>query len=125
MDEDDILREAGEALIEKANEMAAQEDYQDTLGMALKQGFRELMGVVFSQDLDFLTKLMIVVTGFSFILMVVYLVVPMSCRRKIEKIDFNHEFGGLISYTGALAIFFTAAMGVQKMNKMGFSKSAE
>ena len=89
MDEDDVLREAGEALINRANELAEREEYQDTFGMAVKQGIKELTGIVFSQEIDFLTKLMIVVTMISFSIMVCYLVLPMSLRRKCEKIDFN------------------------------------
>ena len=70
-------------------------------------------------------KLLIVVIKISFVFLVVYLFVPMTLRRKIEKLDYDESIGGIISTSGAIAIFFAAILGIFKMQKQGISKTSE
>ena len=125
MDEDDILREAGEELLRRADVLAAQESVGDTFTVALQQGMKELTGIVFSSDLDFMTKFLIVICQISLVLLLFYLVVPMSLRRKLEHLDFDGKLGGYLSASGGSSIFFAVVLGVFKMQKAGISVSAE
>lgn len=125
MDSDDMLREVGNQLIRRANAMAEQETMGMTLGQAAKQGLKDLLGIAFSQDLDFLTKLIIVLTFGSMVMMFIYLILPMSGRRKFEQMDFDPKVGGWLSVSGAFSALIFGLLMVTKMQKSGLSKSAE
>ena len=112
IDEDQILREAGEALIRKANALADTESHQGTIGNVLRQGWDELFGIVFSSELDFVTKLLIIAAWISVFLMIVYLVMPMSMRRKLERLDFDDKVGGYLSISGSFAILSACMLAV-------------
>ena len=82
-----------------------------------------MLGIMFSKDLDFVSKLLIVLTMGSVIFMFVYLVLPMSGRRGLERLDFNKEFGGSVSWSGLLAIATMCSLGITKMQKTQYYKS--
>ena len=117
IDEDQILREAGEALIKKANALAEAESHQGTVGNVLRQAWNELFGIAFSENLDFVTKLLIVGAWVSVLLMIIYLVMPMSMRRKLEKLDFDEKIGGYLSVSGTISILSACMLFVFKMQK--------
>ena len=117
IDEDQILRDAGEALIKQANALAEAESHSTTAGNVLRQAWRDIFGIVFSGDLDFVTKLLIVAAWLSLLLMFVYLVVPMSMRRKLEKLDFDEKIGGYLSISGSFAIMSAVMLAIFKVQK--------
>ena len=84
-----------------------------------------MIGTIFSQDLDFLTKFIIVLCWASMICLFIYLAMPMSMRRRLERLDFDDKKGGSISWTGMLSLTIAGALGVFKMQKMSISKTAE
>ena len=118
----EVLREAGEALLKAADNLAQQETYKDTFGLAIKQGLKELLGIVFSQELDFLTKFLVVVFVVSFTLLLTYLAMPMGVRRRIEAIAYNAMGGGLLGFSGGVSILVAVTLGVQKLQKMSVTK---
>ena len=87
--DDESLREAGELLIKQADAMAEAESSKDMASGVLRLAFNIIFGIIFGDDIDFLTKLLIVVSWCSLIFMFVYLAMPMTLRRKFEKMDFN------------------------------------
>ena len=91
----------------------------------MKQGIKGLVGTIFSQELDFLTKFIIVLCWLSIIILFIYLVVPMSMRRMIEKLDYNPKSGSSLSITGLASLIIAGALGVFKMQKLSISKSSE
>ena len=105
--------------------MAEKETFKDSFINVLSQGFKEFADILFNSDLDFMIKFLIVICQISFVILVVYLLVPMTLRRKIEKLDYDEKIGGIISTSGALAIFFGTVLGIFKMQKQGISKTSE
>ena len=84
-----------------------------------------MIGIVFSKDLDFLSKLLVVLTMCSIIFMFVYLVLPMSGRRGLERLDFNKEVGGSYSWSGLFASCLMIVLGITKMQKTQYYISSD
>ena len=87
------------------------------MGKALQQGFKEMVAIFLSKDLDFLSKLLVISVAASIVYLIVYLVLPMSGRRTFEKFDLNEAMGGVISVTGAGSILTLIFLGVSIMTK--------
>ena len=125
MVDDESLREAGELLIKQADAMAEAESSKDMASGVLRLAVNSLVGIFFGSDIDFLTKLLIVVSWCSLIFMFVYLAMPMTMRRKFETLDFDPKVGGHVSISGACSILAALMLGITKMQKTTYAKSAE
>ena len=98
---------------------------QDTFRTAVQQGFKDVVGIIFSRELDFVTKLFIVLVFCSLIFLFTYLVLPMFLRRKIELFDYNPQGGGTFSSSAMLSFLILASLGIFKLQKQSLSKTEE
>ena len=98
---------------------------QDTFRTAVQQGFKDVVGIIFSRELDFVTKLFIVLVFCSLIFLFTYLVLPMFLRRKIELFDYNPQGGGNFSSSAMLSFLILASLGIFKLQKQSLSKTEE
>ena len=97
--------------------MAEKESMQDTFALVMKQGTHELLNIVFNEDLTIITKFNSVMIALSLILLITYLVVPMSFRRTLERLDIGEKGDSYVSVTGfvcACAAIFLAFAILQK-----------
>ena len=63
----------------------AEKETKADMGMnALRMGGTILSNLFFTNEIDFLTKLLIVIAWTSLVFMFIYLALPMSLRRKVE-----------------------------------------
>ena len=84
-----------------------------------------IVGIVFSKEIDFFTKTLIVLALCSFGFMVVYLVLPMSGRRVIDNLDVDEKAGGSMSLSGGISFIMFIAIGITVGNRYGLLKSKE
>ena len=89
VDEEEVLREAGEALLERADKLAENDTHIDTAQAGFKQALKGFLGIFFSPELDFMTKFFIVMILISLVILMFYLVMPMMFRRKLELLDYD------------------------------------
>ena len=112
--DDEALRDIGEELIKQADAMAEAESKQDMARNAFTAGWSILANIFFTNEIDFVTKLLIVLFLVSLSIMFIYLAVPMSIRRKFEKLDYDASYGGL-SVSAGLSLVSALLLGVNKM----------
>ena len=84
-----------------------------------------IVGIVFSREIDFFTKTLIVLALCSFGFMIVYLVLPMSGRRIIDNLDMDEKAGGSMSLSGGISLIMFIAIGITVGNRYGLLKSKE
>ena len=83
----------------------------------LRLAVSSIVGMWFGNDVDFLTKLLVVVSWCSLIFMFVYLAMPMTMRRKFEKLDYDGSIGGYLSISGTFVIVSVMALAITMMQK--------
>ena len=105
--------------------MAENESNSDMGMNALRMGGSILANIFFTNEIDFLTKLLIVIAWCSLIFMFIYLALPMSLRRKIEALDFDPAVGGSASMSGMASIGSAIMLGINKFQKNTYVKTEE
>ena len=83
-----------------------------------------MLNIVFSEDLDFLTKFQVVIVVVSFLILLLYLVVPMRCRRSLENFDHDSKGQAMVSLSGTVNLVTGALLAVFKLQKLSISKTA-
>ena len=91
--------------------MSADESVGDLLGGGLKRGFIDITGVIFSEDLDFLTKALTVVSSFLLSSLILYLLMPGCARKIFLKLDFD-ENKDKCTVTGVASLITALAAGM-------------
>ena len=84
-----------------------------------------MIGIVFAKEIDFETKLFIVLVLISLIILLTYLTLPMFLRRKVELLDYNPKLGGLFSWSAFASGAILIGIAVFKLQKSSLSKTAE
>ena len=65
---------------------------------------------VIPEGLDFINSFFIFLFIGVLVLELIYLVLPMSLKKKVELIDFDKTSGGKITISGMASLFFVAIM---------------
>ena len=105
--------------------MAENESSRDIGMNALRMGGSILANVFFTNQIDFLTKLLIIIAWCSLIFMFIYLALPMSLRRKVEDLDFDPAVGGRTSLSGMVSVASAIMLGINKFQKNTYYKTEE
>lgn len=99
-------------------EVAVQTDFDSTnesigdlLGGGLKRGALDITGVLFSEDLDFLTKTLTVISMVLFSTLITYLLMPGCGRKMLQKLDYD-ENKDKCTVTGVASLLTALAAGV-------------
>ena len=124
VDEEEVLREAGEALLERADKLAENDSHMDTAQAGFKQAMKGLLGILFSPELDFMTKFFIVMILISLFILMFYLVMPMMFRRKLELLDYNPQTQSF-SWSAGVCIMMLSGLALFKLQKLSLSKTPE
>ena len=104
----------------------AKDETKADMGMnALRMGGTILSNLFFTNEIDFLTKLLIVIAWTSLVFMFIYLALPMSLRRKVEELDFDPKVGGRTSLSGLASVGSAIMLGINKFQKNTYLKTAE
>ena len=86
---------------------------------------KDVVNILFSKELDFITKLFIVLVFLSFVSLVIYLLLPMSLRRKVEFLDYQPQGGSSFSVSGISSILILVGLGIFKAQKLSVTKTEE
>ena len=121
----EVVQEEVSELLKQADKLADQATYQESFGIAVSQGLKDVTMVFFTDNIDFMTKFQIVLCMISFGLLVTYLAMPMTFRRKIEALDYDAQAGGFISTSGIVALGNLSMLLLSKLQKMSMSKDHE
>ena len=83
----------------------------------------DVLGVVFSSELDFFTKFWTVMLIVTFIVEIIYLLLPRVLRVKVDQTDLKQ--GQSVSISGAVSIVILIAFAGTKMQKFSLDKTFE
>ena len=89
------------------------------------QQWSNVFATLFSKELDFITKMLTAFCFFTIFLECVYLAMPRSIKRRIEKLDYNPEIEGSYSMSASIAMANVVLLLVTIVSKFSGMKSPE